>query len=146
MGGDKETVNNYVMPYLASPPSTPGYDNGSINGSSGGYGLKAPAAVVPICPNGAPNKRWGGQRSYDYGRASCVRGNASQLNDFGGKLCQKPDLKMVPQFSEDGPMPGGGIPCNGRNLPGAQTTQDLYGNRTFFKGENLRARSTIAPY
>jgi hypothetical protein len=151
MGGDKETVDNYVMPYLTPPPSTPGFDAGYINGSSGGYGLNAPVQVVNIGPNGgmagnAPTQHWGGQRTFDYGRANCVRPNSSRLIDYGAKLSQKPDLKMTPQFSEDGPMPGGGIACNGRNLPSSQATQDLYGNRTFFKGENLRSRSTIAPY
>ena len=151
MGGDKDTINAAVSGYLTPPPSTAGYDDGSINGSSGGNGFMAPVCQVPICPQGgmvgnAPTQRWGGQRSYDFGNPNNVRAQSSRMMDYGAKLSEKPDLKMCPQFSEDGPRRSGGQAINGRNLPNAQATQDLYGNRTLFKGSNLRSQATIAPY
>ncbi|MFA6208846.1 MAG: hypothetical protein WCT03_02090 [Candidatus Obscuribacterales bacterium] len=142
MGGDKDEVNAWAMPYLTPPPSTAGYDSSSINGSSGGYGLQAPVSVVNICPQGgmvgdAPTQRWGGQRSYDFGKPNNVRPNSSRMNDFGQKLSEKPDLKMCPQFSQDGPRQRGEYR--------GQTTQDLHGNRTLFR-DNQRSQLTIAPY
>lgn len=142
MAGDKSEVNAWVMPYLTPPPSTQGYDSSSINGSSGGYGLQAPVSVVDICPQGgmvgsAPTQRWGGQRSFDFGNPNCVRPSSSALNDFGQKLSQKPDLKMCPQFSQDGPRQRGEYR--------GQTTQDLHGNRTLFR-DNQRSQMTISPY
>ncbi len=140
---DKDQVNAYTAPYLTPPPSTNGYDQGSINGSNGGYGLQAPASVVNVCPDGgmvgvAPTRRWEAQRAFDHGRPANVRPASSALNDYGQKLSEKPDLKMCPQFSQDGPRP--------RGTAIGQTTQDLHGNRTLFKGPNLRSQLTIAPY
>ncbi|CAN5254501.1 hypothetical protein BH11CYA1_BH11CYA1_45210 [soil metagenome] len=140
--GDKNEVNTWAMPYLTPPPSTQGQDPGSINGSSGGYGLQAPVAVVNVCPQGglsgnAPTQRWGGQRSFDFGKPYNVRSSSSGLNDFGQKLSEKPDLKMCPQFSQDGPRQRGEFR--------GQATQDLHGNRTLFK-DNQRSTMTIAPY
>ncbi len=140
---DKATVNAFAAPYLCPPPSTPGYDPYSINGSSGGYGVSAPVSVVNVSPGGglegsAPTRRWRAQRSFDHGQPNNVRGNGSTLNDFGQKLCDKPDLKMVPQVSQDGPRQQGSWM--------GQTTQDLHGNRSLFKGPNLRSQLTIAPY
>jgi hypothetical protein len=142
MGGDKDEVNAWAMPYLTPPPSTRGSDFGSINGSNGGYGLRAPVAEVNIQPQGgmvgnAPIRRWEGQRSYDFGKPNCVRPNSSIMNDFGQKLSEKPDLKMCPQFSQDGPRQRGEYR--------GQTTQDLHGNRTLFR-DNQRSQLTIAPY
>ncbi len=140
---DKGMVNAYAAPYLTPPPSTQGYDPCSINGSRGGYGVNAPVSVVNVCPGGglkgsAPTRRWQAQRSFDHGQPNNVRGNGSTLNDFGQKLTDKPDLKMTPQVSEDGPRQQGSWM--------GQTTQDLRGNRSLFKGPNLRSQLTIAPF
>jgi len=140
---DKGQVNTWVAPYLTPPPSTKGTDPYAINGSSGGYGIPAPVSVVDVGPSGglqgnAPIERWQSQRSFDYGQPNNVRYNSSVLNDFGQKLTDKPDLKMMPQSSEDGPRP--------RNGNTGQITQDLHGNRSLFKGPNLRSQLTIAPY
>ncbi len=140
---DKGLVNAYAAPYLSPPPSTQGYDPYSINGSSGGFGVNAPVSVVNVCPGGglagsAPTRRWQAQRSFDHGRPYNVRANSSTLNDFGQKLTDKPDLKMTPQVSEDGPRQQGSWM--------GQTTHDLHGNRALFKGPNLRSQLTIAPY
>lgn len=100
MGGDKDEVNAWAMPYLTPPPSTAGYDSSSINGSSGGYGLQAPVSVVNICPQGgmvgdAPTQRWGGQRSYDFGKPNNVRPNSSRMNDFGQNSLKSLTLRCV---------------------------------------------------
>ncbi len=117
-----------------------------------------PAAVVNINPDGgmpgdqAPQNRWGAQTTRDFGRSpNTVYGPGSQLCDFGELLPNKPNLKMMPQFSQDGPRNCQYIQQRGSNnrsgnFPNAQETQDLNGNRTLFKGPNLRAQFTIAPY
>lgn len=144
-------VNSMVAPYLTPPPSTPGADPGMLPQSMNG---NSPAAIeVPINPGGgfpgdqAPQSRSGRQTTRDLG----LKRYGSSLSDFGEKLSQKPDLKMQPQTSEDGPRymqssqgPAGS--SRSSNLAGAQTTQSLYGNRTLFKGPNLRARATIADH
>src|SRR5262249_13159682 len=145
--------NGYVAPYLTPPPSTEGPDPGMITNPQDFYA--PPSAWVNInggggMPGGeAPQQRWGGQTSRDFGLNPAFRGG-SALTDFGEKLREKPDLKMTPQSSEDGPRQsaGGNSGGGGRasSLPGAQATEDLHGNRSFFKGENLRSRLTIAPY
>ena len=154
IGGDKATVNDYVMGALEPPPSTPGADYGNINGSSGGMGLQAPVGTGNINPQGgisfdAPTTRWQAQRSMDYGRNVNVRNqNASRLADFGERLPEKPDLKMMPQFSQDGPrqlyVPEIGQPSRAGNYPDAQATTDLHGNRTNFS--QYQSQMTIAPY
>lgn len=144
-------VNSMVAPYLTPPPSTPGADPGmlpySMNGNS------QAGVEVNINPGGgmpgdfAPQTRSGRQTSRDFG----LKKYGSSLTDFGEPLLQKPGLKMAPQCSEDGPrsvqsnqgMAGG---SRSANLPNAQTTQSLYGNRTLFKGSQLRARATIADH
>ncbi|MBU6450707.1 MAG: hypothetical protein KGS72_02935 [Cyanobacteria bacterium REEB67] len=156
MGGDKDSVNAAVSGYLTPPPSTPGADPGNINGSSGGYGLQAPVGTGNIDAGGgisfsAPTTRWAAQRSTDYGRnQNRVNQNASGLADFGERLPDKPDLKMMPQFSQDGPRPlyqaALGQPIRGSSaLTNAQATTDLYGNRTNFNAQ-YHSQMTIAPY
>jgi hypothetical protein len=149
----KDMVNGYVAPYLTPPPSTGGMDPGLVTNPQDFYA--PPAAWVNINASGgmpgdqAPTQRWGGQTTRDLGRnPGFSRGFGSTCNDFGEKLREKPDLKMMPQSSEDGPRQGatGGGGGRASSLPGAQATEDLHGNRSFFKGENLRSRLTIAPY
>lgn len=144
-------VNSMVAPYLTPPPSTPGADPGmlpqSLNGNS------QAGVELNINPGGgfpgdfAPRTRSGRQNTRDFG----LPRYGSTLSDFGEPLLSKPGLKMTPQCSEDGPrtvqsnqgMAGG---QRSANLPNAQTTQSLYGNRTLFKGSQLRARATIADH
>ncbi|HEY9678460.1 MAG TPA: hypothetical protein V6C76_10655 [Drouetiella sp.] len=144
-------VNSYVQPFLTPPPSTPGVDPGMLPTPLSG--ASQAAVQVNINPGGgypgdqAPQTRTGRQTSRDFGLA---RTNGSTLTDFGELLINK-QVKVQPQFSQDGPRAvqtttdGSGNTRN-PNLSGAQTTQDLHGNRTLFKGANLRARATIAPY
>jgi hypothetical protein len=136
------------------PPSTPGGDPGMLPGHPG---FAAPARIVNINPNGgmpgdlAPTTKWGGQTARDFG---LYRTHGSQLNDFGQRLKDKPDLAVKPVPCEDGPRPATypgqmGADSNrdpniAQNSPG-QTTQDLYGNRMLIQGR-LRALMTIAPY
>lgn len=146
-GGDKNPVNSAVAPYLTPPPSTEGQDPGSINGSSGGYGLQAPVSWTNINSAGgisgnAPTTRWGGQTTTDYGKPNNVRPYSSSLRDFGQKLTDKPDLYRAPNYSQDGPKPRGSAQViNGQY---GQTTTDLYGQRVLFKDQ--RQVQTIAPY
>lgn len=132
------------------PPSTPGADPGNVYAPRDFH--KPPVAVVNINPGGgmpgdfAPQQRWGGQYSRDFG----LRRGGSSLTDFGEKLTEKPDIKVQPQHSEDGPRQTtqpqiGFSPHRSTNLPRAQGTQDI-GHRIYFKGANLRSRLTIAPY
>jgi hypothetical protein len=143
-------VSSMVAPYLTPPPSTPGADPGML--PNNGY----PSAIqVNINAGGgypgdqAPKTRSGRQTTRDLG---IKRTAGSSLNDFGELLPNKPDLKMQPQFSQDGPRTvssgggGQGGATRSANLAGAQTTQSLYGNRTLFRGPNLRARATIADH
>ncbi|CAN5559364.1 hypothetical protein BH10CYA1_BH10CYA1_25900 [soil metagenome] len=144
-------VNSMVAPFLTPPPSTQGADPGMLPQSMNG---NSPAAIeVPINSGGgypgdqAPQTRSGRQTSRDFG----LKRFGSSLTDFGGPLSQKPDLKMQPQSSQDGPRymqgsQGGSGSSRSSNLAGAQTTQSLYGNRTLFKGSNQRARATIADH
>jgi len=137
---------------IPSPPSTPGQDPGMIHAPRNFR--RPPVAVVGINSQGgmpgdqAPQQRWGGQQTHDYGN---FKTSGSQLTDFGQKLTDKPNLAMWPQESQDGPRqavyPGqlGWSSNRAPNMRGAQDTTDL-GHRIFFKGANLRARSTIAPY
>ena len=138
---------------VPSPPSTPGTDPGMFPGPIDF--TPPPAAVVPINPEGgmpgdnAPQQRWGAQTTRDWG---LVRTGGSQLYEFGQKLTAKPDLKTTPQESQNGPRqmtyPGqlGSDSNRTANLTGAQTTQDWYGNRRFFKSSDDKAVQTIAPY
>lgn len=141
--------------YLTPPTFYPTSDPGSIDSPPDFY--QPPVSVTNINPGGgiagsAPIQRWGGQTSEDHGLRSFMRGNRpSNTSDFGERLSQKPNLRKAPQFSEDGPRnqqspSQRGQASRSSNLPGAQSTTDLNGNRTFFKGENQRARLTIAPY
>lgn len=143
-------VNSMVAPFLTPPPSTPGADPGMLpmqNGAS-----KA-AVELNINPGGgmpgdfAPQTRTGRQATRDLG----LKRYGSTLNDFGELLINKPNLRMQPQCSQDGPRSvqsyqGGAGGTRSANLAGAQTTQSLYGNRTTFRGTNLRARATIADH
>jgi hypothetical protein len=144
-------VNSFVAPYLTPPPSTPGADPGmlpqSLNGNSQA-GVEVNINAGGGMPGDfAPQTRSGRQTTRDFG----LTRSGSTLTDFGESLLQKPGLKMNPQVSEDGPrtvqsnqgMAGGN---RSSNLPNAQTTQSLYGNRTLFKGSQLRARATIADH
>jgi hypothetical protein len=142
-------VNSLVAPYLTPPPSTPGPDPGML--PNNGY----PSAIeVNINAGGgmpgdqAPQTRTGRQTTRDLG---LKRTNGSTLTDFGQLLPDMPNLKVTPQYSQDGPRPvattqGEAGGTRSPNLAGAQTTQNLYGNRTLFRGANERARATIAPY
>lgn len=149
----KAMATSYAAPYLTPPTLYPTSDPGIIDSPQDFY--QPPVSVTNINPGGgisggAPITRWGGQTSEDHGLRSYMRGGGSQTSDFGEKLSQKPNLQKAPQFSEDGPrnqqQGQRGQASRSANLPGAQSTTDLNGNRTFFKGENQRARLTIAPY
>lgn len=143
-------VSSMVQPFLQPPPSTPGADPGMLPQPMNG---NSPAAIeVPINSGGgypgdqAPQTRSGRQTTRDLG----LKRYGSTLNDFGEPLSQK-DVKVAPQESQDGPRymqssQGGSGSSRSSNLPNAQTTQSLYGNRTLFKGPNLRARATIADH
>lgn len=146
---DRSTMNSMVMPFLTPPPSTLGSDPGMLPPNNG---YNAAAAITNIgtskpYPNDeAPTTRRGGQTTRDVGLR---RTGGSQLTDFGQLLPNMPNIKMQPQFSQDGPRPvtpGQDGATRSSNLSNAQTTQSLYGNRTLFKGPNLRSRMTIAPY
>jgi hypothetical protein len=149
--GPGGSINSMVAPYLTPPPSTQGADPGMLptplNGNS------QAAIQVNINAGGgypgdqAPQTRTGRQTTRDLG----LKRYGSSLDDFGELLPNKPDLKMQPQFSQDGPRSvqsnqGGAGGTRSANLAGAQTTQSLYGNRTLFRGPNLRARATIADH
>ena len=141
----KAMVNSYVAPYLTPPtefdPTDPGIIDSPQDFSS------PPVTVTQINPGGgisgsAPIQRWGGQTTRDFGRA----GSGSTCRDFGQKLSQKSDLFRSPQTSQDGPrqsVSGGG---RASSLPGAQSTTDLHGSRTLFKGPRLRPRFTLADH
>jgi len=132
------------------PPSTPGADPGVIFPGPNN-GVQPAACWVNICPDGgmpgdfAPRQRRAAQTTRDLG----LDRDGSKLCDFGEKLTEKPDLKMMPQFSEDGPrqavFPGrlGSATNRATGLPGAQGTRDI-GRRVMFK--QIRSRSTIAPF
>lgn len=134
-------------------PSTPGADPGMIHAPQDFS--QPPVANVNINPQGgfpgdqAPQQRWGGQTTRDFGLR---HDTGSTLTDFGQKLQDKPDLKMNPQTSQDGPRqanyPGliGCVTNRQSSIPGAQTTLDWYGNRRMFKGPQERSKATIAPY
>lgn len=156
-GSQRQQASDYAAPYLNPPPSTQGYDSGSINGSAGGYSadsLPAPVTVTNINPGGGlqgtpPIYRWGGQTTADFGH-NLNYGNASYAYDFGQKLSQKPDLAKTPQESQDGPrgrLPNQGPGCirHAPSLPDAQATAIQYGNR-ILRQDNQRAQLTIAPY
>ncbi len=154
-GSQRDLVDSYVAPYLTPPPSTPGSDWGNINGWGGGTGCPAPASVVNINPTGgifgsAPTERWNAQRSFDHGRnRNAANGNASNAFDFGDKPVDKPDVKLAPQCSQDGPRKGlsssmdGPVRCP--NIPDAQATAIRYGNRIISK-TGQKSKFTIAPY
>ncbi len=142
---DQSLVNSYAQPYLTPPPSTPGSDPGILPGTTSGY--KPPAIVTTVSGAGglqgnAPIQKWQGQTSRDFGN---YRTFGSQTTDFGQNVVQISPVQL--SQSEDGPR---GLAANGApaqpNLSGAQQTTDLYGNRTLFRGPNLRAVMTIAPY
>jgi hypothetical protein len=134
-------------------PSVPGADAGMLPGPLDFQ--PPPAAVVDINAQGgmpgdqAPQQRWGAQYTRDFGLR---KASGSTLTDFGEKLTQKPNLKMNPQESQDGPRqavyPGqmGSSTNRSPSIPGAQTTVDWYGNRRMFKGPTVRSVLTIAPY
>ena len=132
---------------FAPPPVTPGHRGLSpepVPSEVSGIPL---VTVTQINPGGgisgsAPVQRWGGQTTRDFGRA----GSGSTCRDFGQKLSQKSDLFRSPQTSQDGPrqsVSGGG---RASSLPGAQSTTDLHGSRTLFKGPRLRPRFTLADH
>ncbi len=131
---DKPLVDAMLAPYLEPPASTPGGDPGIIYSKENGF--NPPVTVTTIDPGGgisgqAPIYRWQGQSSRDYGTGN--RGGSSTF-DFGGDVDAASAVKR--STSEDGPDNGGG----------GQTTQDLHGQRTLFKGPHLRPLMTIAPY
>jgi hypothetical protein len=101
--------NQSVYGSIPNPPSTlDGTDPGMFPQKTNGY--QAAAAVVNInsdgFPNGdqAPQQKWGGQTSKDFGR-NYWNGQNSKLYDFGQKLSQNPNLAKQPQESQDGPRP-----------------------------------------
>jgi hypothetical protein len=118
--------------------------------------MQPPAETVDINPSGgifgqAPIQRWNAQTTRDLG---LVRNYGSQTTDFGQNIdnissVQSRGIKR--SKPEDGPRPAtypGQVKCESLrelNKPGAQETQDE-AFRVLFKGANLRARMTIAPY
>ena len=144
----KSMINGYVAPYLSPPTQYDPADPGSIDSPPNFSG--PPVTTTTINPGGgisgsAPITRWGGQRTQDFGRGA--RGGSATV-DFGQKLTEKPDLYRSPQSSQDGPRQAisGASTNRAPSLPGAQTTQDLNGSRTLYKGSNSRAKFTIANY
>ena len=153
---DKAEINAMVEPYLTPPAPTPDYDPGMLPGPGGlqNPGPTPPAAIVNINPTGnptmpgdqAPRERWSAQTTRDLGR---TRTAGSQLYDFGQNP-QTLTTTVKRSISQDGPrpfiFPGALDATTNRNpnLPLAQVTQDLNGNRTLFKGPN-RALMTVIP-
>lgn len=95
------------IPFAPSTPGpAPGPAPGIIVPNNSGY--QPPAIAVPLGPGGtmpadqAPQKKWGGQASKDYGR-NVLNGQNSGLCDFGQRLTNMPNLAKQPQFSQDGP-------------------------------------------
>lgn len=135
--------------YLTPPTRYEATDPGSIDAPQDFY--QAPVAVTNINPGGgiqgdAPIQRWGAQTTEDHGRPY----GGSSSTDFGEKLSEKQNLQKMPQFSQDGPRnkaSQGQRGSNNRpaNIPGAQSSTDLNGNRSSRK-DGQRARLTIAPY
>lgn len=156
MGGieGKCMVNSAVQPYLRPPTQNNGCDPGMLDTPPDF--CQAPATVTNICPQGgiqghAPTQRWGGQTSRDYGTNVKCKKETNQTNDFGQRLIDKPDLYATPQCAADGPRTDYCAMDNSSlrrapNRPNAQTTTDRQGNRTFFRGPNLRSKSTLANY
>lgn len=141
----KAMVNAYVAPYLTPPPEHPAPDPGMVDPPPDFY--PPPVSVTNINPGGgisgsAPIERWGGQTTRDYGNGG--RGGSTVI-DGGERLVDKP-VKVMPQSCQDGPRPSGGGRGRAASLPNAQTSQDLNGNRTLYRGPNARARLTFAPY
>lgn len=151
---EKDKVNELSAPYLKPPASVPGNDPGAIAGPNGFY---PPAAVVNINGQGgihgnAPIERWGGQVTKDLGYP---RNTGSQTVDFGQDIDQLASVEqrgIRRSVSFDGPRraiyPGTlGSPTNRQaNLPGANYTTDLNGNRQLFKGANIRSAMTVVSY
>lgn len=159
---DPKEFGKMLAPYIPAPPSTLGQDPGLVPTNVNGF--KPPAAAVNINPQGgisgqAPIKRWQGQTSRDLGLYQSER-NAnklgSQYTDFGQKLETLPSLTqrgVNPFVSQDGPRvatyPGQMDAASNRqpNLPNAQATHDLYGQRQKFKlNPPLSSVMTIAPF
>lgn len=156
MGGieGKYQVNSAVQPYLRPPTQNNGTDPGMLDSPPDFY--PAPATVTNVCPQGgiqgqASTQRWGGQTTRDYGMGLKCKKESTSTNDFGQRLQDKPDLYATPQCAQDGPRTDYCATDNsslrrGPNRPNAQTTSDRQGNRTFFRGPNLRSKSTLANY
>jgi len=124
---DKDAVNGYLGGSLTPPNSTPGSDPGNL--APNNSGVQPPAADVQVNDGGglpaggAPESKWGGQTSQDFGR-NLKKGSDSQTCDFGQLLIDKPDLAKNPQFSQDGPRPTAQGSSRMPQLPGAQQTTD----------------------
>jgi hypothetical protein len=152
---DKPTVDAMVAPYWTPSAQNNPMDLGPLPGTTSGW--MPPAADVNIIPTGgmpgdfAPRQRWQAQTTRDLG---APRAGGSTLTDFGQNMQQMAGQSGVTlSQSQDGPRPSfvwsasiGATTDRDPNLPGAQVTQDLYGNRQLFKGPTLRARMTEAPY
>ncbi len=153
--GDTATVNSYAQGSLTPPPSTQGAEPPMICPDNAGY--QPPASIVNIQAQGGivgsgPTQKWNGQTTRDLGVSKL--GLGSMTTDFGQNISNLPSVQargITRSVSQDGPRaaqyPGQMDQVNrSPNLAGAQETQDLYGSRTLFKGANLRAQMTIAPY
>lgn len=113
--------------YVPPPNSTPGADPGMIHGPRD-FG-PPPVSVVNINPGGgisgsAPESRWGGQTTADFGRYKNGRGTIKY--DFG--------IENYGTRSECGRL--------GAQKPGAEPTVDQYGRRGSNR-QGANARQTV---
>jgi len=149
--------NQYVGSSIPNPPSTPGDDPGMFPTKDSG--LAPPVALVDITQDGfvgadqAPQQKWGGDATKDFGRNKWV-GQNSHLYDLGQRVKDKPDVTNTPVQSEDGPrqFEVAQDPTTATRGPQmtntygqAQQTSD-FGTRTLFKGARQRAQQTQASY
>lgn len=145
-------AGNKVSP--PPPPSTPGKDPGMLRNPAE---YKSVAAEVLINEDGsypvglAPGKHRGGKTTQDFGVKRTVVGvrEMSQLNDFGQRLKQKPDLANTPWTAQDGPKPMKPSELPGKTLPPLprQITHDLYGAPMLSNTNGgMIPLTTIAPY
>jgi hypothetical protein len=158
-------LGQVLAPYIPPPPSVLGSNPGSLTSSAG--------AIVQVNPGGglpdgyAPTQRRSAQSTKDFGltrtaRAALMAGSStqnpppanysagSQLTDFGQPLLQKPNLAKIPNVSDDDPratiVDQNLVSTRSPNIPNAQATTDLYGQRTFFKGNGVYPQAIQADY
>ncbi len=149
----KYMINGMVQPYLRPPNQNPECDPGIVDPPPNFH--QAPVSLTQIDQQGgihgtAPTERWGGQTSRDLGIGTRYKKDCNSQNDFGQRLLEKPDLFTMPQASQNGPRTeypkDNSLTHRDPSRAGAHTTSDRQGNRTFFRGPELRAKATLANY